>query len=101
MTEDYDLDFSLVNLRSKNQGVAMAGALGWIVLLVCVWLAGQAYSALRANKSEGARRIKVVLAWSGATVVAWVLFMIGGPGLVAIALVVIATVWWVAKGFKK
>lgn len=79
----------------------MAGAVGVVIIVIVFAVLAGLLRALLKAKSEGARRVRVVLGGLGLLVLAWVLFTIGGPGLLAAVTAVAGAAWWIARGFKK
>ena len=79
----------------------MAGAIGWFGIALIVWVVWKIAAALISNKSEGARRLKVVLGIALATLFTVIVFNMGGPVAVVITGAVLGSVWWVIKGINK
>lgn len=71
-----------------------------ILLASAVYFAIRGLIALLRNKSEGARRLKIVLAVLLAVPVATVWFMMVGPIGFGITLAVIAATFWVVRGYR-
>jgi len=76
----------------------------WIGKVLFVGLASLTIwgvGALLTSRSEGARRIKVVIGGLITLSIGAILFAIGGPGLLAVGIIVVAIVIWVGRGFSK
>lgn len=58
-------------------------------------------TALMQAKSEAARRVRIILGSLLALGIGAILFAVGGPGLLAGAIIAIAAITWIVKGFKK
>lgn len=71
-----------------------------ILLASAGYLAIRGLIALLRNKSEGARRLKLVLAVLLAIPVATVWFMMVGPMGFGITLALVGAAFWVARGYQ-
>lgn len=71
-----------------------------ILIATVVYLLIQGLIALMRNKSEGARRLKIVLAVLLAIPVTIVWFMMVGPVGFGITLAVLAAAAWVVRGYR-
>ena len=71
-----------------------------IFIAAVVYLLIQSLIALLRNKSEGARRLKLVLAVLLAIPVTIVWFMMVGPVGLGITLAVLAAAAWVVRGYR-
>jgi hypothetical protein len=86
---------------TKNKEHDMAGAIGWVLLLVGLGLLWQVALAMHRDKSEGMRRIKLVLAVLLAGALGALLVALGGIALLAGVIVAMVAVAWVVQGFRK
>jgi hypothetical protein len=85
---------------TKTKETAMAGALGWIVLLVVVSLLWQVALFMHRSKSEGVRRVKIVISLLLILALGAVILAVGGIGLLAGVIVALAAIAWIVRGFK-
>lgn len=79
----------------------MAGAFGWIVIVVVIALLWTAGTAMFRSENEDIKRLRTVLLGVVGLLFAVAVFNMGGPEAVVITAAVLGAAWWIYRGFKR